>query len=549
VNGRQRLVALGLVGSVLAPCLAESVDASGPAMSAADRRPRWGDDDDDEEEERDEDDDEDAAANSAGENDGAANGAGDDDDPETTIGYDALPPNLVWRDAIGVPIGGDVDGSGVTVAVIDTGVTRVPELGDRVVARLDLTPDADGYDRFGHGTHMTGIVAGEGVGVAPGASVVSVKVAGWDGATDPSAVLAGLEWVAAHHEQYGIRVVNVSYGTDSSQKYLDDPLDFAVERLWEEGLVVVAAAGNRGAGGSKIDKPADDPLVITVGAADLNGTVGGADDTVAVFSGCGPTGDGIAKPDLLAPGIGILSTRAPDSTVDALRPAARFGDLFKGSGTSQATAIVSGVAALMLDAEPGLTPDEVKATLIATASGDLAGQPCAGAGVVHAGRAVQAAAAGTFAGASLHAGIPRASGLGSIDSTRGNHKPYTDLDGNGVAEQVSGELDLLGNPWRAPEWASAWGERTWASSPWAPFTTVAAGWDPPTAPPAAQRRAAWDQTSWTAKSWREAGWVAETWTAKSWRDANWNSFFGDPAATTSRENRGVRERMSASGPR
>ena len=142
----------------------------------------------------------------------------------------------MWPEAIGLPeIGDDVDGSGVTVAVIDTGVTHVPELGDRVLARVDLTPDGDGYDRYGHGTHMIGLVAGDGVGVAPGASVVSVKVASWDGATDPSTVIAGLEWVAAHHEQYGIRVVNISYGTDSSQKYLDDPLDYAVEQLWKAG--------------------------------------------------------------------------------------------------------------------------------------------------------------------------------------------------------------------------------------------------------------------------------------------------------------------------
>jgi serine protease AprX len=552
VNGRRRFLALGVVGSAIVPCVAESMSvvASGPAISASDRRASWRDDDPDDE---DDEDDYESGAGIGDENgDGdvlgdEAGGDGDDDDPEDVVGYDDLPPNVVWRDVVGLPAGGDIDGSAVTVAVIDTGVTRVPELGDRVVARMDLTPDADGYDRFGHGTHMVGLVAGEGVGVAPGATVVSVKVAGWDGATDPSAVLAGLEWVAAHHEQYGIRVVNVSYGTDSSQKYLDDPLDFAVERLWEEGIAVVAAAGNRGDGGSKIDKPGDDPLVITVGAADVNGTVSGADDTVAAFSSCGPTHDSVAKPDLLAPGIGILSSRAPDSTIDALRPAARFGNLFKGSGTSQATAIVSGIAALMLEVDPGLTPDEVKATLVATASADLAGQPCAGAGVVHAGRAVQAAAAGTFAGARLHDGIARASGLGSIDSARGNHKPYTDLEGNGVAKQVSGELDLLGNPWSAHEWASAWGARTWASSPWAPVTTVAEGWATAVPPEDAWPGAAWDESSWSAKSWRDAEWTPENWTAKSWRDANWNSFGG--ALAPSLEDRRARERMSTSGPR
>ena len=129
-----------------------------------------------------------------------------------------------------------------------------------------------------------------------------------------------------------------------------------------------------------------------------------------------------------------------------MRPAARVGDGgFKGTGTSQATAVVAGIAALMFDARPSLTPNEAKATLVGTASTDLAGRPCAGAGLVHAGRAVQAAAGGTFDGADPHASVQRSSGLGSIDGTRGSHKPYTDLNGDGVAEQVSGEHDTLGN--------------------------------------------------------------------------------------------------------
>src|ERR671914_2718747 len=200
--------------------------------------------------------------------------------------YAGAPADTAWREAIrldGVPAGHD--GSGVTVAVLDTGVTPHPDLGDRVAARVDLTPDGDGYDRFGHGTHMIGVIAGDGgasggkwAGAAPGASVLSVKVASWNGATDPSAVIAGLEWIAAHHRRYGIRVVNISYGTDSSQKHLEDPLNEAVQRLWEEGLLVVAGAGNRGDGGSKIEKPGDDPYVLTVGGADTRGTAAHADD-------------------------------------------------------------------------------------------------------------------------------------------------------------------------------------------------------------------------------------------------------------------------------
>ena len=225
----------------------------------------------------------------------------------------------------------------------------------------------------------------------------------------------------------------------------------------------------------------------------------------------------------------IVSSRAPGSTVDALRPGARLGsDRFKGTGTSQATAIVSGIAALMFEAEPDLTPDEVKAALVATTSSDLAGQHCAGAGLVHAGRAVEAAADGTFAGTVLHSAVEQSTGRGSIDATRGNHKPYTDIDGDGVAEQVSGELDALGNPWTPDRWASGgWGDNTWAGSPWAALTNVSPGWEATVWPANAWPGTAWDAASWSAKSWREAGWTADTWTAKSWRDANWNSFGGD----------------------
>ena len=470
--------------------------------------------------------------------DGSSNSGDDDDDPETLEGYDTLPPNLVWPDAVGLgSLPAAADGSGVTVAVLDTGVTRVPELGDRVLARVDLTPEGDGYDRYGHGTHMTGIIAGDGNiaegewrGVAPGANVVSVKVAEWNGATDVTAVIAGLEWVAAHREEYGIRVVNISFGTDSSQKYFEDPLDFAVERLWDAGILVVAAAGNRGAGGSKIDKPADDPFVLTVGAADLRGTVGSADDQVAPFSSCGPTGDGVAKPDLVAPGVSIVSSRAPESTIDAMRPGARLGGGgFKGTGTSQATAIVSGIAALMFEARPSMTPDEAKAALVGTVTTDMAGQPCAGSGLVHAGRAVQAAAGGTFQGAGAQVSTQRSSGLGSIDSTRGSHKPYTDLNRDGVPEQVSGEHDTLGNPWQREQWASRpWNSETWASSPWSQFTNVSPGWQESVWPPGTWPGMGWDESSWTAKSWRDAGWNPQNWTAKSWRDAGWNSFGGVP---------------------
>jgi serine protease AprX len=444
---------------------------------------------------------------------------------DEVVGYDHRPPDSAWQESIRLTaVPAAHDGAGVTVAVLDTGVTRHPDLGGRVVARADLTPDGDGFDRYGHGTHMAGVIAGDGSasggrwsGAAPGASVLSVKVASFNGATDVSIVLAALEWIAAHHERYGIRVVNLSYGTDSSQNYLEDPLNHAVERLWEAGILVVVGAGNRGAGGSKIEKPGDDPYVLTVGAADTHDTAALGDDEVAPFSSIGPASDGVAKPDLVAPGVGIVSHRAPASAIDVLRPAARLEDhYFKGSGTSQAAAVTSGVAARLFDADPSLTPDEAKAALVGTASPALAGRPGAGAGLVNAAAAVAAVEAGISAAPANH---PRSSGLGSLDSSRGSAKPYTDWKERGKPEQLSGDVGALGTPWDSAAWAARpWTPASWASSPWAPYTTVASGWSEA---PAARSWTGlgWDEGSWIARSWGDLGLPDPDWTARSWGEA------------------------------
>jgi serine protease AprX len=454
----------------------------------------------------------------------------DDDEPDLSV-YDLRPPDAAWRGSIRlteVPVAHD--GGGVTVAVLDTGVTRHPDLGSRVLGRVDLMPDGDGYDRYGHGSHMIGVIAGDGAasggrwaGAAPGASVLPVKVAGWNGATDVSAVLAGLEWIAAHRERYRIRVANLSYGTDSSQKYLEDPLNHAVERLWDAGVLVVVGAGNRGDGGSKIEKPGDDPLVVTVGAADTRGTAALGDDKVAPFSSHGPTGEGIAKPDLVAPGVGIVSHRAPSATVDRLRPTARVGEqYFKGTGTSQAAAVVSGVAARMFDADPALTPDEAKAALVGTASPALAGRPGAGAGLVNAAAAVGAVLDGAYGRPAAAGDGARSTGLGPLDSSRGSSKPYTDFKERGKPEQLSGEVDALGKDWDAAAWvARPWNPATWSRSPWAPHTAVAEGWGVASSS-AAWGGLGWNEGSWTARSWGDAGIPGLDWTARSWGSSIWN---------------------------
>ncbi len=419
----------------------------------------------------------------------------DDEDPDSWT--------EAWKKSIRLPRARrGVDGSGVTVALLDTGITQVADLEDRVLARVDFTPDQDGYDRYGHGTHMAGIIAGDGslsggthAGVAPGASLVSVKVASADGATDVSVVIAGMQWILAHRSQYDIRIMNLSFGTDSTQSYLVDPLDFAVEQIWLAGIFVVVAAGNRGLAG--VSKPADDPFVVTVGAADVGDTKETRDDVVASFSGRGPTQDAVAKPDLVAPGVGIVSNRAPGSTLDGRFPAARIGDdYFRGTGTSQASAVVSGVAALMLDAEPTATPDVLKAALVGTAGGRIARFDGAGAGMVDAQEAVKRADTGFFRRHPANRGIVPSTGLGSLELSRGSLHVRADLDGDDVMDVVSGEIDVLGNPWSPSSWLAPWSANSWSM-----YVSVAEGWG---------------GNSWSGDSWSGDSWSGNSWNGNSW---------------------------------
>src|SRR4029077_9950807 len=238
---------------------------------------------------------------------------------------------------------------------------------------------------FGHGTHMAGIIAGRDdaavpgayagdttnfIGMAPDARLVNVKVADAQGNSDVSQIIAAIDWVVQHRKDNGmnIRVLNLSYGTNSSQWYGVDPLAFAVEQAWDAGIVVVAAAGNSGYQGKgsspALANPAFDKRIIAVGASDSMGTATLADDTMPDFSAAARTGSARA-PDFVAPGAHIQGLRVPNSYIDAHVPDAAMLDarFMRGSGTSESTAIASGAAALILDKFPHATPDQVKRLL------------------------------------------------------------------------------------------------------------------------------------------------------------------------------------------
>jgi subtilisin family serine protease len=252
---------------------------------------------------------------------------------------------------------------GADVALVDSGVAPVGSLDGRVVNGPDFSEDGDvdalrHLDAFGHGTHLAGIIAA----VAPQSSIVNVKVADREGSTSLARILAGLDWVVRRGDRGGndVRVLNLAFGAEPGRSYRDDPLAYAVERAWQQGIVVVTSAGNGGPDADGLDSPAYDPYVVAVGAADTGATASTADDAVAPFSS---RGSDTRAPDVVAPGVAVVSTRVPGSFLDEAFPAARIDGGFRGSGTSQAAAAVSGAAALLIGRRPALEPDEVKALL------------------------------------------------------------------------------------------------------------------------------------------------------------------------------------------
>jgi serine protease AprX len=265
-------------------------------------------------------------------------------------------------------------GRGVTIAVLDTGIYPHPDLGNRIIGFKDMINNRQSpYDDNGHGTHVAGCAAGTGssstgsrqyIGTAPQANLVGVKVLNRQGSGTTDQVIAGIQWVLANRNRYGIRIMNLSLGGDAVVPSSNDPLCQAVESAVRSGLVVVVAAGNSGPRPGTISTPGISPSAVTVGAANDLNSVQQSDDTIASFSSVGPSIDGLTKPDVVAPGVSIISLRAPGSLIDLQRPGSRVGRWYLSlSGTSMATPIVSGAVAQLLQQNPSLSPSQVKALL------------------------------------------------------------------------------------------------------------------------------------------------------------------------------------------
>lgn len=248
-------------------------------------------------------------------------------------------------------------GKGVGVAILDTGIYPHMDFGSRIWAFSDfLSHKSYPYDDNGHGTHVAGILAGDGKasrgtyrGMAPGCGIIALKVLDRFGNGCKEDVLRAFSWVRTHREQYGIRVVNISVGTTLSSRTDHERLIRGVEELWDEGLVVVAAAGNQGPKPGSVTAPGSSRKIITVGSSDL--LIGSS-----AISGRGPTRDCVCKPDLVAPGNKIIACAPGGTTPYGVK-----------SGTSMSTPVISGAVACMLEKHPHLTNVELKVMLKETA--------------------------------------------------------------------------------------------------------------------------------------------------------------------------------------
>ncbi len=402
----------------------------------------------------------------------------------------------------------DVCGRGVGVAVIDSGVFAHPDLAGRIVATVDFTGatvtttttvSALG-DPGGHGTHVAGLIAGDGTasggaytGVAPCANIVDVRVIDATGNSNVGIILRGIQWVLANKNTYNIKVANMSFGATQSGSYKTDPLGTAAQILTFAGITTIVSAGNSGPTYQTITSPASDPFVITVGALDDNATATLADDLMATFSARGRTKfDNLSKPDLVAPGRKMVSLLSPGSTIPSLypdrlvtAPGALTPQYLRLSGTSMAAPVVAGVVALMAERNSTLKPSQVKNRLKkSTKALSFGGAQDKGTGLVNALAAV-----------------------GSIDPSKEySDGRVTDSFAKDMRKFVQGQP----LPWKdlAFNGGAASNGITWENITWDNIT-----WDNIT----------WENLTWENFTWENITWESITWEAITWQSAETQS--------------------------
>lgn len=359
-------------------------------------------------------------------------------------------------------------GQGITVAVIDSGIFIDPDFSrldkrNKIRVVWEESFSANSFktdDATGHGTHVAGIIGGNGLasdgayrGVAPQVNLVNLKVSDESGVAYESDVVAALQWVYDNKDAFNVRVVNISLNSTVEQSYHASPMNAAVEILWFNGVVVVASAGNNDSSFNTASAaPANDPFIITVGASDEHGTSDNQDDSIATFSAFGATQDGYTKPDIVAPGKNIVSVLAwsSDWRLDFPDRVIMDGEYFRLSGTSMAAPIVTGAIALLLQDEPDLTPDQVKYRLLQSSD--------------------------------------------SISDDYGNSYPYLDayaaVTGDTTGSANTGNLasQLLWSGEEAVAWESV----------------------------------AWNSVAWNSVAWNSVAWKSVAWNSVAWNSVAWN---------------------------
>jgi serine protease AprX len=426
-------------------------------------------------------------------------------------------------------------GKGVTVAILDSGVAADPDLTqptNRILASVNFADTRTSSDPGGHGTHVAGIVAGNGtrsagqfVGIAPQANIVDVRVLGSTGSGRVSSVVAGIAWVISNRAAYNIRVINMSFGAPVVVSYRTDPLSAAIEIAWRRGLVVVAASGNGGPARGTVVSPGIDPYAVTVGATDDRGTASPLDDTLAFFSAWG-TADGNPKPDLVAPGRHIVSLRVPGSALDTLLPAnvvtAQNGaTYFRLSGTSMAAPVVSGAVALLLQRQPTLSPDQVKGILVGTTqpfgqnSGAMPPDPSAvGSGLLDALAANRSAANTSTSSGLLNTPTDVTTVTTATTTVNRGLRPA-----NGFARALKPVLRTVPLRWKDPtlggiDWLSlTWDTVAWDSVAWDNFAWDSVAWD----------SVAWDSIAWDSVAWDSIAWDSVAWDSIAWDSIAWDA--------------------------
>ena len=387
------------------------------------------------------------------------------------------------------------------IAIVDSGIGSRPGFENRVIASVNLSslPNNSPGDGRGHGTFVAGIAADSAsghAGAAPGANLVSVDVMDDSGVGSTSDIIAACQWILDHKAQYNIKVANFSLHSAIVAPFYYDPLDRAVEKLWFNGITVVTAAGNYGIAGAPSGvkySPGNDPFVVTVGAADLGGTVRTGDDSIAPWSAWGHTMDGFSKPEVSAPGRYMVGPVPDGASLALQRPdhvvAPGYMEL---SGTSFAAPVVSGTAAQIIARHPNWSPDQVKGALMVSA------RP-------------------------LPQAVGRSGGVGEVTATKAARisnppNPNKGLD-KFLVPTSGGSVAFDSASWvNAAKTSASWDSASWNDASW-----LDASWDT-----ASWLDASWDTASWLDASWLDASWLDASWLDASWEDAAEGDASGGP---------------------